>query len=106
MIKFMSKGRNQSEFYYIEVKSKTEYKTFRVYDVDENGGIERVDGQREDGTWETVKWLVNKKRAHVENGKLIADHPRAKELFEKLETEPIQIEGKLFKAMRNIASQN
>lgn len=86
------------DFFYIEVKSPKEYKTFRTQEVDETVGIERVAGQREDGYWETVKWLVSKQIAHVENGRLVADRPEAKELFDKLEAAPKHIEGSRFEA--------
>ena len=86
------------DFYHIEVRPKEEFVTFRTQDVGKKNGIERVGGQRENGSWDTVKWLVSKEMAHVENGKLIADHPDAKELFDELGTEPKQIEGDLFEA--------
>ena len=88
----------RSDFFYIEVKSKEEFKTFRTQEVSGKNGIERVVGQREDGTWETVKWLVSKKMAHVENGKLVADDKDARELFDKLNHVPKHIEGDRFEA--------
>lgn len=88
----------EGEFYHIEVRPKEEFKTFRTQDVGEKGGLERVGGQRENGSWDTVKWLVSKEMAHVENGKLVADHPDAKELFDELGSEPKHIEGDRFEA--------
>ena len=86
------------EFYHIEVKPQQEFKTFRTQDVGGKGGIERVGGQRENGSWDTVKWLVSKEMAHVENDKLIADDKDAKELFEKLNSVPKHVEGDIFEA--------
>lgn len=92
-------AKKQGEFYYIEIRPIAEYKTFRTLkNTGEKDGIERVGGQREDGSWETVKWLVNKVMAHVEKGKLVADHSDAKELFDKLDAEPKHIEGNRFEA--------
>lgn len=85
-------------FYHIEVRPKEEYKRFRARQVGEKAGIERVGGQREDGVWETVKWLVGKELAHVENGRLVADHRDAKELFDRLDSAPKHIEGNRFEA--------
>ncbi len=85
-------------FYHIEVRPKEDYKRFRAQDVGEKGGIERVGGQCEDGVWETVKWLVGKELEHVENGRLVADHRNAKELFDRLDSEPKHIEGNSFEA--------
>ena len=86
------------EFYHIEVRPKQEFKTFRTQDVGGKGGIERVGGQRENGDWDTVKWLVSKDMAHVENGKLVADHEDARELFDELKVVPKYIEGDRFEA--------
>ena len=88
----------EGDFYHIEVRPKKEFVTFRNQDVVTQGGIERVSGKRESGSWDTVTWLVSKDFAHVENGKLIADHPDAKELFNELGSEPKHIEGDIFKA--------
>lgn len=85
-------------FYHIEIKSLAEFKRFRAQDVGKKGGIERVGGQRSDGTWETVKWLVGKEMAHIEDGRLIADHNDAQELFDRLETVPRHIELDRFNA--------
>ena len=96
----MSYAKNQNGFYYIEVKPVEEYKRFRTLGADsgEKDGIERVVGQRADGVWETVKWLVGKESAHVENGSLVADNSSAKKLFERLDSEPKHIAGNRFKA--------
>ncbi len=88
----------EGEFYHIEVRPKEEFVKFRTQDVGEKGGIERVGGQRENGSWDTVKWLVSKEMAHIENGKLVADHKDAKELFDELGSAPKHIEGDRFKA--------
>ena len=88
----------EGEFYHIEVRPKEEFVKFRTQDVGEKGGLERVGGQRENGSWDTVKWLVSKEMAHVENGKLIAGHKDAKELFDDLGSEPKHIEGDRFEA--------
>jgi len=86
------------DFYHIEVRPKGEFVTFRTQDVGGKGGIERVGGPRENGSWETVKWLVSKEMAHVENGKLVPDHTDAKELFDELGSQPKHIKGDIFKA--------
>ncbi len=86
------------DFYHIEVRLKEEFVTFRTQDVGKKNGIERVGGQRENGSWDTVKWLVSKEMAHVENDKLVADHKDAKELFDELGSMPKHIEGDRFEA--------
>lgn len=101
-----SKGRKrekpgatgEGEFYHIEVRPKGDFKTFRTQDVGEKGGIERVAGKRESGSWDTVKWLVSKEMAHVDGGILVADHEDAKNLFDDLGSAPKHLEGDRFEA--------
>ena len=88
----------EGEFYHIEVRPKSEFKTFRTQDVGEKGGIERVAGQRESGSWDTQKWLISKEHAHVENGRLVADTADAREVLRELGSAPEHIEGDRFRA--------
>jgi hypothetical protein len=88
----------EGDFYHIEVRPKDEFVTFRNQDVGDTGGIERVSGKRESGSWDTATWLVSKDMAHVENGRLIADHPDAQKLFDELGSTPQHIMGDVFKA--------
>src|SRR5690606_22369329 len=61
-----STGR--SAYFHIEVRPKSEFKTFRTQDVGKSGGIERVAGKRGSGSWDTQKWLISKEHAHVTPG--------------------------------------
>jgi hypothetical protein len=88
----------EGEFYRIEVRPKEEFVTFRNQDVGEPGGIERLAGKRESGSWDTVTWLVDKKFAHIERNKLVPDHKDAKDLFENLGSAPKHVKGDVFKA--------
>lgn len=88
----------EGEFYHIGVRPKEEFVTFRNQDVGEKGGIERVAGKRESGSWDTVKWLVSKDFAHLEGEKLVPDHKDAKDLFKELGSTPKHIEGDYFEA--------
>ena len=105
-IRFESRSRSRAkpgatgggEFYHIEVRPKTDFHTFRTQDVGKKGGIERVAGQRTSGSWDTQKWLVAKKLAHAENGRLIADTSAAQDVLEQLGSKPVHIVGDRFKA--------
>lgn len=88
----------EGEFYRIEVRPREEFVTFRNQDVGEPGGIERLSGKRESGSWDTVTWLVSKDFAHVEGDHLVPDHPDAKSLFEDLGATPKHVKGDVFKA--------
>ena len=105
-IKIMNYAKNQGGFYYIEVRPITLYKSFRTLgNAGEKSGIECVVGQRADGVWDTVKWLIGKELAHVENDRLVADHEDAQNLFDRLRSEPKRIEGNRFEAKERDAGR-
>lgn len=102
----MIETNNPAGFYYIEVRSVKKYKTFRTLNVSEDFSIRRVIGQQADGIWETVKWLVGKASAHVEDGKLVAENQSVQDLFKRFDGEPKFISGNRFtaKEYKNIAA--
>src|SRR3989338_1482709 len=53
----------KGKFFRIEVRPKSEFKTFRIQDVWKKGGLERLAGKRSSGSWDTVAWLVSKEDA-------------------------------------------
>ena len=85
-------------FFHIEVRPKIEFVTFRNQDVGARGGIERVAGRRENGSWDTQKWLVSKALAHVEDGSLVADTSAARKVLDMLGSRPRHLGGDRFKA--------
>jgi len=91
-----SSGRGR--FYHIQVRPKSQFARFRVQDIGARGGIERVSGQRSDGSWDTVKWLVEKTHAHLHGGRLIADTAEARKLLRSLGSTPVQTTGDRFRA--------
>ncbi len=60
----------QGDYYHVEVREGGDFETFRTQDVGDAGHLQRVGGKRASGSWATVKWLISKEDAHVENGKL------------------------------------
>ena len=91
-----STGRG--EYYHIEVLPKADFVTFQTQDVGRRGHIQRVAGRRSSGYWSTVKWLIDKDDAHVQDNKLVADTRAAKDVIEQLGSEPVRMLGDLFKA--------
>jgi hypothetical protein len=91
-----SKGRGR--FFHIQVRPKSQFTRFRVQDVGTRGGVERVAGQRSNGSWDTVKWLVEKTHAHVHGGTLVADTAEARKLLRSLGSTPVQTAGDRFRA--------
>lgn len=92
------KGR----FFHIQVRPKSQFARFRVQDIGARGGIERVSGQRANGSWDTVKWLVEKTHAHIRAGRLIADTAEARKLLRSLGSTPVQTAGDRFRAKPRI----
>ena len=88
----------QGDYYHVEVREGVDFVTFRTQDVGDAGHLQRVGGKRASGSWATVKWLISKEDAHVENGKLVGDTKDAKDLIRKLGSQPVQVTGDRFKA--------
>ena len=91
-------GAGGGSFYRVEVRPKTDFVTFRTQDVGSKGHIERVAGKRESGSWATVAWLIGKSDAHVSGRKLVADSRDAKQLLNRLGSEPVRRSGDRFEA--------
>jgi hypothetical protein len=92
------------KYYHIEVRPKGEFTTYRTQDVGDPGHIQRVAGKRSSGSWATVKWLIGKEDAHVEDGKLVPDTKDARDVVKQLGSQPIHLSGDRFeaKSRRNI----
>jgi hypothetical protein len=102
--KSVSSGRKkpgstgQGDYYHVEVREGGDFETYRTQDVGDAGHLQRVGGKRPSGSWATVKWLISKEDAHVENGKLVGDTKDAKDLIKKLGSQPMHVSGDRFKA--------
>ena len=98
----------QGQYYHVEVRPGDDFVTFRTQDVGDPGHLQRVAGQRANGRWATVKWLIAKGDAHVEDGKLVGDTQEAKDLLSKLRRRPVQKTGDLFEsaARRNVPERS
>jgi hypothetical protein len=92
----------------VEVRSGDDFATFRTQDVGDPGHLQRVAGKRENGGWATVKWLISKEDAHVEDGKLVGDTQEAKDLLRKLRKKPVHREGDVFESQprRNVPERS
>jgi hypothetical protein len=97
----------QGEYYHIEVRPRKDFVAFRTQDVGDPGHIQRVAGQRESGSWATVKWLVSKEEAHIQDDQLVGDTRETKDLIKKLGAKPILKRGNLFEAKprKNVAER-
>jgi hypothetical protein len=88
----------EGNYYHVVVRRKDDFLTFRTQDVGDPGHVQRVAGKRESGSWDTVKWLIAKEDAHIENDRLVPDTADAREVLRDLGSEPVHIKGDLFEA--------
>jgi hypothetical protein len=98
----------QGNYYHVEVRDKGDFETFRTQDVGDEGHLQRVAGKRSSGSWATVKWLIGKEDAHVEDGKLVGDTKEARDLIKELGAKPVQVRGDRFEARprRNVPERS
>lgn len=88
----------EGNYYHVEVRRSEDFVTFRTQDVGEPGHIQRVAGKRGSGSWDTVKWLISKDDAHVENEHLVPDSSEAKDVLAELGAQPVHLKGDIFEA--------
>jgi hypothetical protein len=86
------------DYYRVVVRPKEQFVSFRNQDVGEPGGLQRIAGKRSSGSWGTQAWLISKDFAHIEGNTLVPDHQDAKELLEKLGSNPKHEKGDVFSA--------
>jgi hypothetical protein len=91
-------ARAKGKFFHVEVRPAREFVSFRVQDVGEIGGIERLAGQRPSGSWDTQKWLISKEHAHIEDGHLVPDTAEARKVLNTLGSAARHVVGDRFKA--------
>jgi hypothetical protein len=88
----------EGEYYHVEVVPKGKFTTYRTQDIGKKGHIQRVAGKHASGSWTTVKWLIGKNDAHRQGKKLVPDTKPAREVIEKLGSQPVHLSGDRFAA--------
>jgi hypothetical protein len=98
----------QGDYYHVEVRPRGDFVKFRTQDVGDPGHIQRIAGQRETGSWGTVKWLIGKEDAHVAGNRLVGNTKDAKDIINKLGSEPVHKMGDIFEAKprRNVPERS
>ncbi len=91
-------SRSGGRFFHIEVRPARDFVSFRVQDIGQPGGVERLAGRRANGSWDTQKWLIEKTHAHIENGRLVTDSLEAEKVLASLSSVPVHIGGDRFRA--------
>jgi len=87
-------------YYRIEVRPARSFASFRTQDVGKKGGLERIAGHRESGSWDTQAWLVSKDHAHVnDKNELVIDNAQECQALKKAISGKITlVEGGIFRA--------
>lgn len=88
----------KGKFYRIVIRPKGQFTSFRVQDVGDKGGLERVAGRRSSGSWDTVSWLIEKKDAHVKNGHLMITGKKARSVLHNISGHIYHVKGDIFRA--------
>lgn len=89
-------AKGTGEFFHIQVRPRSAFVTFRNHDVGGRGGIERVAGQRANGSWDTQKWLIGKSEAHCAGKELVPDSLAAEKVLAQLGSVPRHLGGDRF----------
>jgi len=95
----------KGKFYRIMVRPKSEFITFRVQDVGQKGGLERLAGKRSSGSWDTVSWLVSKDDAFVDEHGHLKIIGKAKSALKQIRGRIVHVKGDVFQAhpVRNVS---
>jgi len=90
-------AKGSGRFFHIELRPRQQFVAFRVQSFGK-AGIERVAGRHANGSWDTATWLVDKRRAHVENGRLVGDSDAVRRMPARLGSTPVRVRGDRFRA--------
>lgn len=90
--------KQEGDYFRIIVRPKQQFVTFRNQDVGDRGGLQRLAGKRQSGSWATHAWLVSKKDAHIQGTTLVPDSEDAKNLFDSLRGPIAHKRGDIFSA--------
>jgi hypothetical protein len=88
----------KGQYFRIEVRPGTRFVTYRLHDIGRKGHTKRLAGRRAGGAWATKSWLILKSDAHVSNGKLVIDHPRARAALRGIRGPIRHLKGDIFLA--------
>ena len=88
----------KGHFYRIEIRRASDFDTFRMQDVGQKGGLERMAGKRANGSWDTVAWLISKDHAAVVKGHLVIKEGKDKGVLKQIQGPIVHKTGDIFKA--------
>lgn len=92
----------EGEYFRITIRDKDQFSSFKVHDVGDKGGIQRVAGRRKSGSWDTQAWLISKDRAVKEGTSLKAKDKYVKEVLDSLGSKPKHLKGDIYTAKSEV----
>jgi hypothetical protein len=89
----------EGEYFHVVLRDKNQFSEFRSQDVGDAGHTTRVAGKRNNGTWDTLKWLIKKTDAHIDRqGYLRADREKEQHILSQLGSVPRHKNADIFQA--------
>jgi len=89
--------KGEGDYFHVVVRDKNQFEKFRTQDVGHNGHSLRVAGQRPNGNWQTVKWLIAKSDATIVNGYLHGTRDKTRKLLSQFHYVPRHVTGDIFR---------
>lgn len=86
------------KYFRVVLRRKEQFTSFKVHDVGEKGGLQRVAGRRSSGSWDTQAWLISKDIAKREGTTIVGTSKSSKDLLEKLGSKPKFLKGDIYTA--------
>lgn len=74
----------QAGFFQVQLRDRQQFSQFRTEDLDRQGRIQRVAGQRANQSWADQELRISKECAHVENHRLVPDTEEARSCLSRL----------------------
>ncbi|MDQ8037850.1 MAG: hypothetical protein REI12_10530 [Pedobacter sp.] len=72
-------------FFHVQLRDSAQFKNFRTEQLDKQGRIQRIAGQRANSTaWADQELRISKDCAHIENHRLVADTDEARSYLGRL----------------------
>lgn len=74
----------QAGFFQVQLRDRQQFSQFRTEDLDRQGRIQRVAGQRANQSWADQELRISKECAHVESHRLVPDTEEARSCLSRL----------------------
>lgn len=93
-----SSGQRTAGFFQVQLRDRAQFNNFRTEQLDKQGRIQRIAGQKSHSTaWTDQELRISKECAHIENHRLVGDTEEARGYLSRLG--PVEhVSGDVFRA--------